>query len=85
MRALIPLLLLLAGCATVPPPSPAAVPADILACKAKKLADVPARDLNDKEVEDGWSDNRASWVEKDKCLGRLIAGNQAAARKRGGP
>lgn len=83
MRLAIPFLLLLAGCATVPPPpTPPPVPADILACKKKTLVDVPARDLTDKEVEDAWSDNRASWVEKDECLGRLIAGNKAAARKR---
>lgn len=78
------LALMLTGCATKQAVTPPPVPAHILACKKKALVDVPPRDLNDKEVEDAWSDNRATAVEKDQCLGEMIAGAQASAKKRGG-
>lgn len=71
--------MLLGGCAhsgSVPPPSGAPqlppVPADIKACLAAGLVEIPDRDLTREDVERLWGTERARSAAKSRCGARLV-------------
>lgn len=84
MTRLSPLLvLLLCGCAKpLALLAPAEVPDDIKKCLELKLSAIPARDLNEAEVEKPWKWDRYVAVARGQCLNRLVLRDQTLAGKR---